>query len=86
MQWSDQHPSVIENQIIVSSNEFLLSEELLRPCNIKKPRVFKDGDQWCALLGVNIMEGVCGFGDTPEAACVAFDREWVGDSDELHYD
>lgn len=45
---------------------------------IYKPRVFKDGDKWCALLGLNIQEGVCGFGNTPEEACLAFDKEWDG--------
>ena len=27
-----------------------------------------DGDQWCALLGVNLQEGLGGFGDTPSDA------------------
>jgi hypothetical protein len=67
----------MENRIASLTFDHIV--ELLRPCNIKKPRVFKDGDQWCALLGENLMEGVCGFGDTPELACVAFDKEWRGE-------
>jgi hypothetical protein len=78
MQWSEQHPAIQQLQMIAANNEHELSIEMLRPCNIKKPRVFKDGDQWCALLGVNLMEGVCGFGKTPEEACIAFDKEWKG--------
>lgn len=35
---------------------------------------FKDGDQWCVLLGENIQVGVCGFGDTPAAAIYEFDK------------
>ena len=31
-------------------------------------RLFRDGDQWCALRGENLQEGVSGFGLTPEAA------------------
>jgi len=31
-------------------------------------RVFKDGDQWCALYGKDLMEGKAGFGDTEMAA------------------
>lgn len=27
-----------------------------------------DGNQWCALIGENIQEGVCGFGDTQQIA------------------
>lgn len=34
-----------------------------------KIRVFRDGDQWCALAGRNIREGFAGFGDTPQEAC-----------------
>jgi hypothetical protein len=73
-------PYITDMETRIVDINFQTAIELQRPCNIKKPRVFKDGNQWCALLGVNIMEGVCGFGDTPEAACVAFDREWRGDA------
>ena len=48
-----------------------------RPCVIFRPRVFLDGDKWCALFGEDIQEGVCGFGDTPDAACREFDRIWI---------
>jgi len=48
-----------------------------RPCLLFKPRLFADGNQWCALYGENIHEGVCGFGDTPSAAMYAFDTEWA---------
>lgn len=62
----------------VACINFEVAVELQRPCNIKKPRVFKYGDQWCALYGENIQEGVCGFGVSPEEACKAFDKEWMG--------
>ncbi len=39
--------------------------------------VARDGNQWCALYGTNIQEGVCGFGDSPDLACADFDREWI---------
>lgn len=47
-----------------------------RPSVQFRPNVFIDGDQWCALYGANLMEGVAGFGDTPDAAMWDFDREW----------
>ena len=31
-------------------------------------RLFRDGDQWCALRGPDLQEGESGFGPTPEAA------------------
>ena len=36
---------------------------------------YKDGNQWCVLLGENIQDGICGFGDTPVAAIYEFDKE-----------
>ena len=38
------------------------------------PRLFKDGDQWCCLLGENIQEGVAGFGDTPHKAIMQWNH------------
>ena len=51
--------------------------EQLRPSVLFQPRVFKDGDTWCCLKGENLMEGVAGFGGTPDEATRAFDKEWV---------
>ena len=47
-----------------------------RPCILWKPRLFIDGNQWCALFGENIQEGVVGFGDSPDAAMREFDAAW----------
>ena len=47
-----------------------------RPCVLWKPSLFRDGNQWCALLGENIQDGVVGFGDSPDAAMWAFDESW----------
>jgi hypothetical protein len=50
--------------------------EYARPSTVHKPRLFIDGDQWCALLGKNLQDGVAGFGDSPSAAMNAFDNAW----------
>ena len=36
---------------------------------------FRDGNQWCVLLGSNIQDGVAGFGDTPAKAIADFERQ-----------
>jgi len=41
-----------------------------------KPVLSRDGNMWCAMYGENPMEGVCGFGETPEKAMEEFDKEW----------
>ena len=48
-----------------------------RPSVVWKPRLFIDGDQWCALFGEDIQNGVAGFGDSPANAMWDFDKEWV---------
>lgn len=53
--------------------------QLARPSSIRKPKVFNDGDKWCALEGDNIQDGVCGFGNTPDAACRQFDIQWLNE-------
>lgn len=44
-----------------------------------KPRLFIDGNQWCALLGENLQDGVAGFGSSPEKAYWDFDKNWCAD-------
>lgn len=46
------------------------------PHVVLKPKIYKDGNEWCVLLGDDIMEGICGFGKSPKAACEAFDKAW----------
>jgi hypothetical protein len=66
------HPQVAE--ILAIENEAV---ELRRSPHVyMRPRVFLDGDKWCALYGKDLQEGVVGFGDTPEKACADFDYSW----------
>lgn len=46
------------------------------PFALYHPRLFIDGNQWCALYGENIQDGVAGFGNSPENAAMDFNREW----------
>ncbi len=43
-----------------------------------------DGDQWCALVGANLMEGVAGFGNTPLEALKALCDEFAETPHNLH--
>lgn len=42
-----------------------------------RPKLFLDGDTWCALFGEDIQSGVSGWGRTPDEAMKAFDLAWV---------
>ncbi|KKK71101.1 hypothetical protein LCGC14_2917320 [marine sediment metagenome] len=41
-----------------------------------KPKLYKDGNQWCCLYGSDTIEGIAGFGDTPYKAIQNWDSEW----------
>ena len=47
-----------------------------RPFILMRPSLSIDGNQWCALYGENLQEGLAGFGDTPEKASLDFDRNF----------
>lgn len=67
---------VINAQWNAANMAFATEEERQRPFMLLRPPIYPDGDQWCVLLGENLMEGICGFGETPEAAARAFDEAW----------
>lgn len=47
-----------------------------RPSAVFRPRLSIDGNQWCALYGDNLQDGVAGFGNSPANAMWDFDRNW----------
>lgn len=51
-------------------------EAKTRPSAIWQPRIYIDGNQWCALYGEDLQSGVAGFGESPAAAMNDFDRNW----------
>jgi hypothetical protein len=50
--------------------------EHARPSAVYRPTIGRDGNQWCALYGENLAEGVAGFGNSPELAMADFDTNW----------
>lgn len=55
-----------------------IEQEATRPSVLMRPSLSIDGNQYCALYGDNLQDGVAGFGDTPEAAMRSFDLAWIG--------
>jgi hypothetical protein len=51
--------------------------EQCRPCVLWRPRLYPDGNMWCALYGDDLQSGVAGFGETAEAAMRDFDSNWL---------
>lgn len=50
--------------------------EMQRPCYLLRPELKIDGDQWCALYGENVQDGVAGFGPSPSIAMADFDANY----------
>jgi hypothetical protein len=50
--------------------------EQQRACVLYRPALSFDGNQWCALYGNNLQDGVAGFGDSPAKAMDDFDAQW----------
>ena len=48
-----------------------------RPSVLYRPSLTVDGNQWCAIYGENLQDGVAGFGNSPADAMWDFDRNWV---------
>lgn len=46
------------------------------PSAIFRPKIYLDGNQWCALYGENLQDGVAGFGNSPALAMADFDVNW----------
>lgn len=67
-----------------SDQEFFYWQQMLAnaqsaiptPFTTLRPRMFRDGDKWCALYGDDLQAGVAGFGDSPEQAAMDFDTAW----------
>jgi hypothetical protein len=71
--------SVLNTQWNAAHAAELAAFEQIRPFMLLRPSISVDGDQWCALYGENLQDGVAGFGDSPESAAKAFDAAWITD-------
>ena len=76
-----EHCALVAQNLINNSDRVMLVEldsiaERSRPSALFRPRLSIDGDQWCALYGDNLQDGVAGFGNSPADAMADFDRAW----------
>lgn len=60
----------VANRIVEAASSYDL------PSVVYRPRLFMDGDKWCALYGDNLQDGVAGFGDSPALAMHDFNLNW----------
>lgn len=60
----------------VLNNQWNAAQSAQLPSVLYRPRLFADGDMWCALYGDDLASGVAGFGKTPAEAMYEFDTAW----------
>ena len=53
-----------------------IEEAVTAPSTLFRPKIYMDGNQWCALYGENLQDGVAGFGKSPADAMANFDANW----------
>jgi hypothetical protein len=68
--------AICHSASMIQESFSVIAYESTRPSVLFKPRVFQDGNKWCALLGDDLQSGVCGFGDSPADATWNFDEQW----------
>ncbi len=61
---------------VLQDSAWMIAAEMQRPSVLMRPAISRDGGHWCALYGGDLMNGVAGFGDTPEDAMRDFDKNW----------
>ena len=62
---------------MIAENFRGVAAEQERPSVLFRPKLSIDGNQWCALYGDNLQDGVAGFGDSPSTAMWDFDQKFV---------
>jgi hypothetical protein len=73
-EWSQIAANAIIHAATMGYNQ--MAQDASLPHVQMRPKLFIDGDQWCALYGENLQDGVAGFGKSPAAACDAFNAAW----------
>lgn len=67
-----QQKNTKEIPVEVNAEEEQLNKWLTHICELVLTNqvitIEEDGNQWCALLGPDLQEGIAGFGDTPKKA------------------
>lgn len=56
-------------------NSAILAEEM-QLVAVLKPTLSLDGNMYCFLCGENVQNGVCGFGNSPYAAAIDFNKNF----------
>ena len=68
-----QHFQALEHSL---RQEILIKESDFKLFEMLKPKISIDGNQYCVLLGVNLQDGIAGFGDTLYRTVLDFNNQF----------
>lgn len=57
----------------ISSKISTVAAEMVRPSVLFKPKLYIDGNMWCALLGDDLQSGIAAFATSPDETMRNFD-------------
>lgn len=76
----NDYEGTLNTRYNTATTEQATAEFLARPSVMLKVYVLREGNMWSASLKhpkeVNMVEDVIAFGETPDKACLAFDKLW----------
>jgi hypothetical protein len=80
---NDEHSSMAMSYIEHAAQQCMFAiqdaaSEYAVASAVYRPKIYMDGNKWCALYGDDLASGVCGFGDTPALAVRDFNDLWYG--------
>jgi len=77
---TDKDSDMLANELIniARQQSCMMIDDTTAPHVLMRPKIYRDGDKWCALYGDDIIVGVAGFGKCPREACSNFDASWDG--------
>lgn len=70
----EQHQQDYEHEARMN---LLVEQQEYQKFALLKPKVSRDGNQWCVLYGDNLQEGIAGFGDTIYLAILDWNKSFV---------
>lgn len=74
------NPQTVEGwEMETAKVNYWTAQDKQRPSMLLLPRLFIDGNMWCALYGKNVQDGVAGFGTSPDKAMKDFDVSYLTD-------
>lgn len=80
---NNEHSAMLQTQLSQNASlchemqyNSLVQQAEYNLVSLLKPKIYKDGNQWCVLYGENLQDGIAGFGDTPYLAILDFNKNW----------